>query len=81
MRHIERNLFAYPAEVLHGNAVTYTLWRKRPPRGSGIACRGDSGTGAMGVRYRDMAVIVSDLEAYSYLIQRACARRGIPVFS
>ncbi len=34
----------------------------------------------MGVRYREMAVIVSDPESYMPLVTRVFARRGIPVF-
>ncbi len=33
-----------------------------------------------GVRFRDMAVVASDLAAYSTLMRRACLRRGIPLF-
>ena len=33
-----------------------------------------------GVRYRDMAVLVSDMEAYAGPLTRACEQRGIPVF-
>lgn len=81
MRHIERNLFAYPAEEYRGDASKLTIF------GASDRCaEAESLAEAIlelargGVRYRDMAVIVSDLEAYSNLIQRACARRGIPVF-
>ena len=33
-----------------------------------------------GVRFREMAVIVSDMAAYAGLIERAFSKRGIPVF-
>lgn len=81
MRHIERNLFAYPAEVYHGNAGNLTLFGASDRRAEAESlAEAILELARLGVRYRDMAVIVSDLEAYSYLIQRACARRGIPVF-
>ena len=82
MRHIERNLFAYPAEVYHGNAEKLTLFGASDRRAEAealaetiVSCAREKK-----IRYRDMAVIVSDLDAYAGLIRRSCARRGIPIF-
>ncbi len=82
MRHIERNLFAYPAEVYHGNADQLTLFGASDRRAETEALAEAILYFARekGVRYRDMAVIVSDLDAYTGLIRRSCARRGIPIF-
>ena len=82
MRHIERNLFAYPAEVYHGNAEKLTLFGASDRRAETEALAESILFFARekGVRYRDMAVVVSDLDAYAGLIRRSCARRGIPIF-
>ncbi|MEA4870425.1 MAG: PD-(D/E)XK nuclease family protein [Christensenella sp.] len=82
MRHIERNLFAYPAEVYHGNAEKLTIFGASSRRAEAESLAEAILTFARekGVRYREMAVIVSDLEAYAGLIRRSCERRGIPIF-
>ena len=82
MRHIERNLFAYPAEVYHGNAEKLTIFgaSARRAEAESLAEAILSFAREKGVRYREMAVIVSDLEAYAGLIRRSCERRGIPIF-
>jgi len=82
MRHIERNLFAYPAEVYHGNAEKLTLFgaSDRRAEAESLAEAILSFARDRGIRYREMAVVVSDLEAYAGLIRRSCARRGIPIF-
>ena len=82
MRHIERNLFAYPAEIYHGNAEKLTLFGASDRRAEAESLAESILFFARekGVRYRDMAVVVSDLDAYAGLIRRSCARRGIPIF-
>ena len=82
MRHIERNLFAYPAEIYHGNAEKLTLFGASDRRAEAEALAEAILFFARekNIRYRQMAVIVSDLDAYAGLIRRSCARRGIPIF-
>ncbi len=82
MRHIERNLFAYPAEVYHGDAGKLTLFgaSSRRAEAEALAEAILSFARDRGIRYREMAVVVSDLDAYAGLIRRSCARRGIPIF-
>jgi len=81
MRHIERNLFAYPASVYRGDAKKLMLFGASDRRSEVEALAGEIQRRArQGIRYRDMAIIVSDLEAYAQLVRRACERRNIPVF-
>ena len=82
MRHIERNLFAYPAAVYQGNAEKLTLFGSSDRRAEAEALAGAILTFARekNIRFREMAVVVSDLDAYAGLIRRACAKRGIPIF-
>ncbi|NLI53226.1 MAG: hypothetical protein GX417_02760 [Clostridiales bacterium] len=82
MRHIEQNLFAYPAETYQGDATQLTLFgaSSRRAEAESLAEAILSFARDKGVRYRDMAVIVSDLDAYAGLIRRSCERRGIPIF-
>ncbi len=82
MRHIERNLFSYPAEVYRGEAKNLVVFgaSSRRAEAESLAEAILSLAREQGVRYRDMAVLVSDLDAYEGLIRRACARRGIPIF-
>ncbi len=81
MRHIERNLFAYPAAAYVGSAEELTLFGASDRRAEAESlAEAILEFARKGVRYRDMAVIVSDLEAYAALIQRSCTRRGIPIF-
>lgn len=81
MRHIERNLFAYPASRFTGDASGLTIFGA-----SGRRAEAESLAAAVlerarrGVRFREMAVIVSDMDAYASLVLRAFARRGIPAF-
>ena len=82
MRHIERNLFAYPAERYHGSAEHLTIFGASSRRAEAEALAETilSFAREQGIRYREMAVVVSDLDAYAGLIRRSCARRGIPIF-
>ncbi len=82
MRHIERNLFAYPAERFGLDASHLTIYGASSRRAEAESLAESILAFARdhNVRYRDMAVIVSDLEAYEGLIRRSCERRGIPIF-
>jgi hypothetical protein len=81
MRHIERNLFASPFSVYGGNGEHMTIFGASDRRAEAESlAEAILEFARNGVRYRDMAVVVSDLEAYAALISRSCERRGIPVF-
>lgn len=81
MRHIERNLFAYPAAVYRVSAEKLTIFGASDRRSEAEALAGEIQRLAREkIRYRDMAIIVSDLDAYAHLVRRACERRKIPVF-
>lgn len=81
MRHVERNLFAYPFSVYSGNGEHITIFGASDRRAEAESlAEAILKFARNGVRYRDMAVVVSDLEAYAALISRSCERRGIPVF-
>jgi len=81
MRHIERNLFAYPAKTWQGEAKNLTVFGASDRRAEAESlAEAIQSLARKGVRYRDMAVIVSDLDAYAYLIRRSCERRDIPIF-
>ena len=81
MRHIEQNLFAYPSEPYPGEGSHLTLFGASDRRAEAESlAEAILEFARSGVRYREMAVIVSDLDAYAALLSRSCARRGIPVF-
>jgi ATP-dependent helicase/nuclease subunit B len=81
MRHIERNLFAYPANIYSKDAKNLTIFGASNRRAEAEALAGAIQSYARkGVRYRDMACAVSDLDAYAAVIRRACERRRIPIF-
>jgi ATP-dependent helicase/nuclease subunit B len=81
MRHIERNLFAYPAKIWREGAGELTVFGASDRRAEAESlAEAILKLAQKGVRYRDMAVIVSDLDAYAYLIRRSCERRNIPIF-
>ena len=81
MRHMERNLFAYPSSVYGGDGEHLTIFGASDRRAEAESlAEAILEFARSGVRYRDMAVVVSDLDAYAALISRSCERRGIPVF-
>lgn len=81
MRHIERNLFTYPARTWEQKAENLTVFGASDRRAEAESlAEAILSLARKGVRYRDMAVIVSDLDAYAYLIRRSCGRRNIPIF-
>ncbi len=81
MRHLEKELFSYPARVYGGEAANVTLCTAAN-RAEEVEAMADAVLARMkeGVRCRDMAVIASDMPAYSAAVQRAFRRRGIPLF-
>lgn len=79
--HLEHNLYAHPAAVSAQKTDRIRIVAA-PDRAAEAAALANAirQTAASGVRYRDMAVLVSDLDGYAELIRRAFARRDIPVF-
>lgn len=81
LRHMERSVFAYPARAFTGDAAALTIFGASDRRAEAESlAEAILARARAGVRYRDMAVIVSDLDVYKNLIHRSCARRQIPVF-
>ncbi len=81
MRHIERSLFAYPEQRFTGESKELTIFGASSRRAEAESlAEAVQSRAREGVRYRDMAVIVSDLEAYAALLRRSCAIRNIPIF-
>lgn len=81
LAHLERSLFAFPARAYEGEAACVTLFGASD-RQREVEAVADAVLEAARkqVRYRDMAVIVSDPAAYAFPLTRALAARGVPVF-
>ena len=81
LSYLEENLFAVPSPPYAGEADAITLFAATD-RVAEAEWLGDQvlEQARRGVRYREMTVVVSDLEAYGGLLQRAFRRRGIPFF-
>lgn len=79
--HLERNLFASPAGRYPHPAPEITVFAAsdRLAETEALADAIQAQARA-GIRYREMAVIVSAPDAYMLLISRVFGRRGIPVF-
>ncbi|MEN6595636.1 MAG: PD-(D/E)XK nuclease family protein [Clostridiaceae bacterium] len=81
MRQIERNLFAYPYARYLDATKKLTIFGASSRRAEAESlAEAVQKRAREGVRYRDMAVIVSDLDAYAALIRRSCTIRNIPIF-
>ncbi|HWR22383.1 MAG TPA: PD-(D/E)XK nuclease family protein [Feifaniaceae bacterium] len=79
--HLEKFLYVYTAKPYEGKLEAVSLLGA-VDRASEVEALSDAVTEAArsGIRYRDMAVIASDLNAYADLVTRAFARRNIPLF-
>lgn len=78
---LEGGLFAHDVPAFQGEAEGISL-TGAPDRTAEVAHMADSllALARGGIRYRDMAVVASDMGAYSIAVQRAFAKRDIPVF-
>lgn len=78
---LEQELYAYPSRPYQGEAAAIAVVGATD-RTAEVENMADAVAAAArrGVRYRDMAVIASDMPAYAHAVQRAFARRDIPVF-
>ena len=81
LHHLERNLFVPDAAAFEGDASAVTVYGATS-RMAEVEAVGDQilEQARRGVRFREMAVIVSDPEAYMPMLARAFAAREIPVF-
>lgn len=81
LRHLEANLFAFPAKTYKGNADNIELHTAGDRLHEVMAAAEEIRSAAKdGLRYRDMAVIVSDLEGYANIIKRIFRTFEIPFF-
>lgn len=81
LSHLERRLFAYPDEPYGAAAPAITVFGANSRTAEVRAmCDAVLALARGGVRYRDMAVLVSDMDAYGGTLERVCAARGIPLF-
>ncbi|MCR5809594.1 MAG: PD-(D/E)XK nuclease family protein [Clostridiales bacterium] len=79
--HLERELYSYPVRPFSGDCspLTLSVSRSRTDEVEDAAERIRRAAKA-GMRYRDMAVIVSDLAGYAPIVSRVFASCGIPCF-
>ncbi|MBQ2517281.1 MAG: PD-(D/E)XK nuclease family protein [Clostridia bacterium] len=82
LRHLEKELFAYPASVYEGEpaGLSLTAAADREDEVTEAAERIVSAAKA-GVRFRDMAVLLSDPQGYAGAVQRVFSAYGIPYFT
>ncbi len=78
---LEKMLYAYVPLKYNGNPEVITL-TGAADRAAEVEALADAivSLARTGVRYRDMAVIASDMPAYMPAVRRAFAKRDIPVF-
>lgn len=81
LRHLETNLFAFPAKAYKGSADNIELHTAGDRLHEVMAAAEELRMAAKnGLRYRDMAIIVSDLEGYANIIKRVFRMFEIPFF-
>lgn len=78
---LERRLNAYPDRPYTAATDALAVFGANS-RASEVRALADAvlALARTGVRYRDMAVLVSDMDAYGCLLERTLAARGIPFF-
>jgi ATP-dependent helicase/nuclease subunit B len=82
LKHLESELFAFPAHVFEGEpeGLSLLICPDRTEEVTEAAERIRQEAKA-GVRYRDMAVIISDLSGYAPIVSRVFGSYGIPYFT
>lgn len=81
LRHLEQHLFAFSTARFVSDASAITVFGATDRRVEAEAlAREILRKARAGVRFREMAVIVSDMDAYAGLIERAFQANGIAVF-
>lgn len=82
LRHLERNLFRYPFQVYGGEQSEIRLFETTTPRDevhqTGLKIR--ELVREQGLAYRDIAVIMGDLEGYAPYVETEFAQMEIPCF-
>lgn len=82
IEHLESELFAYPAKVFEGEPEGLSISFSADARDEvSEAAECIRSAAAQGMRYRDMTVIISDLDAYSPIVSRIFPEYGIPYFT
>lgn len=78
---LERNLFAFPYKKYTGEAENIEV-HTAGDRLHEVMAAAEAVLDAAksGIRYRDMAVVVSDLEGYANIVKRVFSMYGIPIF-
>ncbi len=81
LSHMERELFAQPPAPYSGSGGCVSVFTASGLRAEAEAvCNAIVRAAQEGTRYRDMAVIVSDMETYAPLLNRTMRRYRIPFF-
>ena len=82
LRHLEKNLFRYPAQVYREEQQEICLFETTTPRDevhqAGLKIRGL--IREKGLAYRDIAVIMGDLESYAPYVETEFEQMEIPCF-
>lgn len=81
LRHLARQLYAYPPKEYTGEAKEIIIAGARSTVEEVERLADEVALCARsGIRYRDMVVIASDMQAYASAVQRAFTLRDIPLF-
>lgn len=82
LAHLEREIFAYPSQVFNGEVNGINIFTATN-RTSEAEAAADAVLSAAksGMRFRDMAIIATDMNSYSLPVQRALRSRNIPCFT
>lgn len=82
LRHLERNLFRYPFQVYEGGQSEICLFETTTPRDevhqTGLKIR--ELVREQGLAFRDIAVVMGDLEGYAPYVETEFAQMEIPCF-
>lgn len=82
IRHLEQELFAYPARHLDEEVVDAEIFAAANPSSEveWVAAQVVALVRERGWRYRELAVVCNDMDTYGPLIKRALDEYGIPAF-
>ncbi|MGI6161092.1 MAG: PD-(D/E)XK nuclease family protein [Christensenellales bacterium] len=82
LRHMERNLYAYPAAQYDGEPYEIELYAMTDITSEvEFAAAGICDLAKKGARWRDIAVICNDMDTYGHIIERVFRECGIPCFT
>ena len=81
LKHLERHLFAQDEAAFPGPAPAIALWASADREEEAERCaEAVLRLVRQGYRYRDVALLVTDVGGYTSRVRRAFARKGIPLF-